>query len=376
MTAADPARPEDRIWMGQALALAALGEGTTRPNPQVGCVLVREGEVVGAGWHREAGSPHAEAEAVGQAGDRARGATAYVNLEPCSHRGRTPPCADLLVAAGVRRVVAAVTDPNPLVNGRGFEVLTSAGVALTIGTLAREARGLNASFMLFHERRRPLVTLKAAVTLDGQISAAHGASRWITGGPARRFAHRLRLKHDAILVGAGTLRRDDPQLTVRLPGVTSDAHVRVVLCPSLELDPTARLFRASPVPPRIYIAPTASASRRQAFEGRAELIEAPLDGDDFRLGFVLDDLAARGVQSLLVEGGGRTLGAFLAQGLADEIALFVAPTLMGAGEATGLIATRAPDSPERAWRLTDTKLFTLGHDQLVMACLVSPRFDG
>lgn len=357
----------DRRFMEQALALAAIAEGRTSPNPRVGCVLVREGIVVGAGFHPAAGEPHAESVAVSAAGERARGATAYVNLEPCAHTGRTPPCADLLVRAGVRRVVASVVDPNPLVDGHGFAKLREAGVTVEVGLLAEEALRINAPFFRWIERRRPRVTLKAAVSLDGRLSAVGGRSRWITGEPARRFAHRLRFRHDAILVGAGTIRADDPRLTVRLPGIAAP-RLRVVLDPEASVPPGARAL--APGPPgtprtRVYV----EAGREDAFaesvEGRATAVAVPVVDGEIRLEAVLDDLGAAGVQSLLVEGGGRTLARFLEEGLADEAALFVAPSLIGSEGAVPLISGPAAADPAEAWGLTRVRRVPLGADLLV-----------
>jgi diaminohydroxyphosphoribosylaminopyrimidine deaminase/5-amino-6-(5-phosphoribosylamino)uracil reductase len=369
----------DRRWMEQALALGALGEGATSPNPRVGCVLVLGDRLVGSGFHRAPGSPHAEALAVARAGDRARGATAYVNLEPCAHEGRTPPCADLLAARGVGRVVAALRDPNPLVDGRGFETLRAAGVRVDVGLLADASYRLNEPFLQFHARGRPLVTIKAAVSMDGLIAASEGHSSWITGEPARRFAHRLRLRHDAVLVGAGTLRRDDPRMTVRLTSVRAD-RVRVVLAPTLDVDPGAALF--GPVPagaplPRVYAAESASTRRARRFEGRAVVVRVGEREGSLRLDEVLADLAELEVQSVLVEGGGRTIGAFLRAGLADRGAFFVAPRLLGAEGATPLVDLPSVSEPAHGWRLEQTRQLALGPDLLLLGRLRAPeRGDG
>ena len=293
----------DRQWMEQALALGALGEGATSPNPRVGCLLVRDGRPVGSGYHQGPGLPHAEALAVARAGEQARGATAYVNLEPCAHEGRTPPCADLLARSGVRRVVASLEDPNPRVQGRGFERLRQGGIAVEVGLLAEEAARLNEPFLHRQRRGRPLVTIKAALSLDGMISASQGCSRWITGEPARRFAHRLRLRHDAVLVGAGTVRRDNPRLTVRLPDTRSTV-LRVVLAPTLDIDPGAELFASrsgGDCPPRIYAARGASTRQERRFRGRAEVLRVGERDGRLDLTAGLTDLARLDVQSVLVE---------------------------------------------------------------------------
>jgi diaminohydroxyphosphoribosylaminopyrimidine deaminase/5-amino-6-(5-phosphoribosylamino)uracil reductase len=351
--------------MEQALALAALGQGTTAPNPRVGCLLVRDGEVVGRGWHRAAGLPHAEAMALAEAGHRAAGATLYVNLEPCAHQGRTPPCASGLVAAGVRRVVAAGGDPDPRVDGRGFAELRRAGIAVEVGLLAAEAERLNAGFLRRHRAGRPAVTLKAALSLDGMLSGLAGRSRWITGEAARRFAHRLRVGHDAVLVGAETVRRDDPRLTARLPGAPRQP-LPVVLAPGLRLSPDAGLF-SGPVRPRVYVREGAAAGRE--WEGRADLVGLPdregrLDPAD-----VLADLHRHGVQSVLVEGGGRTFAGFLEAGLVDEVALFVAPVLLGARGGTPLLDLAAAAEPALGRRVAAVRRLALDEDVLLLGSL-------
>jgi diaminohydroxyphosphoribosylaminopyrimidine deaminase/5-amino-6-(5-phosphoribosylamino)uracil reductase len=354
--------------MEQSMALAALGESTVSPNPCVGCIIVREGRAVGCGWHRAAGEPHAEALAARTAGSAARGATVYLNLEPCAHHGRTPPCVDLLIESGVRRVVASLRDPNPLVDGRGFARLEEAGIEVDIGLLAQDAARLNAPFLTFQSRGRPVVTLKAAASTDGMLAAAGGRSRWISGASARRVAHRFRLTHDAILVGANTVRRDDPLLTVRLPGVSA-ARLRVVLSESLDLDPAARVFQPSSgggPRPRLY---TGASTERAAarFAGRADVLRAPTSPGGLDLEWVLRDLAACGVQSLLVEGGGNTVARFLDAGLADRMLLFAAPRLLGHRGGVPLVDHTAVDDPAGGWTLSVTRRIMLDEDVLAIA---------
>lgn len=361
-----------RGWMEQALALAALGEGTTSPNPRVGCVLVRDGARVGQGYHRAAGEAHAESIAIREAGDRARGATAYINLEPCDHEGRTPPCADLLVRSGVRRVVASITDPNPRVNGKGFARLREAGVEVETGLLATEARRLNAPFLFRHVAGRPMVTLKAAVSQDGQIAARSGSARWISGEASRRFAQRLRLRHDAVLVGANTVRRDDPELTIRLPGVRAE-RLRAILAPRLGIDPGARVFRpqGGDAPPvRIYVAEELPRSAGEPFRDRAVLVPVPVRDGRLDLAVVLEDLSGLGALSILVEGGASTFGGFLAAGLADRAALFRSPLLIGSVGATPLIDLEAPTTPEAGWRLEVEDRVGVGEDELTLGRIV------
>jgi diaminohydroxyphosphoribosylaminopyrimidine deaminase / 5-amino-6-(5-phosphoribosylamino)uracil reductase len=362
-----PPGSADREFMQQALALALLGEGATSPNPRVGCVLVRDGRVVGTGFHRAAGEPHAEAIAVSEAGDRAKGSTAYVNLEPCSHEGRTPPCADLLVRSGVRRVVACHRDSNPLVDRRGFERLREAGVAVEVGLLEEDARRINASFLARHATGRPLVTLKAAVSQDGMIAALGGRSRWITGPAARRVAHRLRYRHDAVLVGAATVRRDAPRLTVRLPGVVAD-RLRVVLSPRLEIDAGGSPFGDIPGcgPPRVYVGESLPEGAEAPFAGRADVVRVPMPRlGRLDLGAVLEDLARLDVMSVLVEGGARTFAGFLDAGLVDRVALFVSPRLLGARGGTPLLDLGSATDPAAGWKVIVDDRVAIGEDVLV-----------
>jgi diaminohydroxyphosphoribosylaminopyrimidine deaminase/5-amino-6-(5-phosphoribosylamino)uracil reductase len=354
--------------MAQALALAALGEGATHPNPLVGCVVVRDGDVVGRGVHRAAGAPHAECVALAQAGARARGATLYVNLEPCAHQGRTGPCAPAIAAAGIARVVAAIPDPNPLVDGRGFATLRAAGIAIDLGLRAAEARALNAPFLSVHERRRPWVTLKAAQSLDGRIAAVGGSSTWVTGTAARRYAHRLRFRHDAVLVGATTVRRDDPALTVRLAGVDAP-RIRAVLAPRGGLPTTAKIFdRPAPdwPPTRVYVDADGGGRGGDAeLSHIAAVVPVARGASGLDLEAVLDDLMRQGAQSVLVEGGGKTAAAFLRAGRVDEIVLFVAPRIFGASGATPVVDAPAADEPARSWRLASTRVMRLGSDLVV-----------
>ena len=355
----------DRAYLGQALALAALAETRARPNPRVGCVVVRDGTVVGRGFHVAPGRAHAEVEALDQAGDSARGATLYVNLEPCAHHGRTPPCVDRIVAAGISAVVASVQDPNPLVDGRGFAKLRDAGVRVDVGLLAEEARRLNAPFLHWHASGRPRVTLKVAVSLDGRSAAAGGASRWITGTAARRFAHRLRLRHDAVIVGAGTVRIDDPSLDVRLPGVEAEhTPLRVVVGGTSPIPGCAKVFGGARRA-RVYAATGAAAGLADL----AEVVNVADRGGRVDLAEMLEDLGRIGVQSVLVEGGAALAGQFVARGLVDDLAVFVAPTLMGDLGGRPLAEFDAPGSPAGAVALAGCRRLALGSDTLWLATL-------
>lgn len=318
--------------MRAALGLARRGLGAVAPNPAVGCVLVNEGRVVGRGWTQPGGRPHAETEAVARAGGAAAGATAYVTLEPCAHHGKTPPCAEALVEAGIGRAVVALEDPDPRVSGRGIASLREAGIAVTVGVCAEEAAELNAGFFLRMREERPLVTLKTATTLDGRIATHGGESQWITGQAARALGHRLRAEHDAVLVGSGTAMADDPMLTCRLPGLEERSPIRVVLDSHLRLPLTAKLVAsARQVPTWIVTLQDNEEGRRRAYlDCGVDVIEVPRDADgnpDLTLG--LRALARRGLTRLLVEGGGHTAASLLRLGAVDRIAWFRAPRLIG-----------------------------------------------
>lgn len=327
--------------MVAALALARRGLGQVWPNPAVGCVLVREdaagGVVVGRGWTQPGGRPHAEVEALTRAGERARGACAYVTLEPCSHYGQTPPCADALIAAGVSRVVVAIRDPDPRVSGRGLARLRAAGVRVDEGLGAEEAGVVTAGFLTRITAGRPLVTVKAATTLDGRIATARGESRWITGPRARALGHRLRATHDAIAVGIGTALTDDPMLDCRLPGLEDRSPVRVVIDSALRLPADSRLVAsASRIPVWVLCrAETVETAEGHARRGRLEahgarILPVASDGAgqvDVRA--ALRALGDAGLTRLLVEGGGRLIGSLLAADLVDQLAWMLAPRLLG-----------------------------------------------
>lgn len=327
----------DRLHMAHAIRLAERGRYTTDPNPRVGCVLVRDGQVVGEGWHRRAGEPHAEPLALAQAGERARGATVYVTLEPCSHHGRTPPCAEALIAAGVVRVVCAMVDPNPRVAGRGIERLRQAGIAVEVGCLESEARALNPGFIKRHEQGRPYVRCKLAASLDGRTALATGESHWITAEAARRDVQRWRAASSVIVTGLGTVLGDDPSLNVRLtaaelPGMEPDAPVRqpcrVVVDSYWRLPPTARLLG---LPGRTFVAgigPKNAAALALESAG-AELICVPEQGGRVDLTALMAELARREFNEVFLEAGSTLAGAAVRAGLVDEILLYLAPCLMG-----------------------------------------------
>jgi diaminohydroxyphosphoribosylaminopyrimidine deaminase / 5-amino-6-(5-phosphoribosylamino)uracil reductase len=357
------ATADDIGYMRAALALARRNLGAVWPNPSVGCVLVRDGAVVGRGWTRISGRPHAETEALLRAGQAAAGATAYVSLEPCSHHGETPPCADALIAAKVARVVAAVEDPDPRVSGRGVAALRAAGIAVETGVLAEEAAELNAGFFLRVTAGRPLVTVKAATTLDGRIATHRGESRWITGEAARHRAHVLRAQHDAILVGVGTALADDPQLTCRLPGLAARSPVRVVVDPRLRLPLTAHVIQtAAKTPTWIATYADADRSRRAVLkECGVELIDLTPTGDRPNMDEMMRALAARGITRVLVEGGGQVTGALLGAGLIDRLIWFRAGSIIG-GDGTPVAAAFGVDELAQAPRFVRLSVEPCGDD--------------
>lgn len=314
-----------------ALGVARRGLGNTWPNPAVGCVIVRDGQVVGRGWTQPGGRPHAETEALARAGEGAGGATAYVTLEPCSHWGRTPPCCDALIRAGIRRVVVATGDPDPRVDGRGLARLRDAGVIVELGLLGAEARALNAGFARRITAGLPLVTLKLASTLDGRIATATGESRWITSDPARREAHALRARHDAILVGSGTVLADDPDLTCRIPGMARVPLARVVADGRLRTPLAARLVATARNVPTWIATRTGQppAARAPYQEAGVEILTVRRQGRGLDLAVLLGALAQRGVTRVLAEGGAGLTAGLLRAGLVDRIAWFHAPGIIG-----------------------------------------------
>lgn len=362
--------------MRRALQLAARGRGRTSPNPLVGCVLVSpDGEVVGEGWHPFAGGPHAEAAALAAAGEAARGATAYVTLEPCDHHGRTPPCTEALIAAGVAEVVVAHLDPDPRVSGRGVRRLEEAGVRVSVGTLAAEAEALNEAYLTAQRLGRPFVLYKAATTLDGKTATVTGESRWISGEAARERVHYWRDELDAIAVGVGTVLRDDPALTTRVPG--GRTPLKVVFDGALRTPPRARLFDPDPegVPARVvvYAAEDAPRDRAERLRERgAEVVTVPAPDGRPDVAAALADLGARLVRSLLLEGGSTLAWSFFSRRAVDRVAFFVAPKLLG-GPAPGPLGGPGVAALPCAFALTDVSSERVGDDLLVQGRVVYPE---
>lgn len=349
--------------MRLALSEARKGVGKTAPNPAVGCVIVKDGLVVGKGWHRKAGTPHAEVHALRAAGELAAGADVYVTLEPCSHFGKTPPCAKALIEARVARVFVAMVDPNPLVSGRGIRMLQDAGIEVEVGFLEAESRELNRPFIKWMQTRLPYVVLKSALTLDGKSATSTGDSRWVTGDLARREVHRLRGRLDAIMVGVGTVLKDDPLLTCRVPG--GKDPLRVVVDSTLRIPRHAALFNLKS-PAQTVIATCCSDQARidaVAAQG-VEVMSCREKDGRVDLDDLLAKLGERGVQSILLEGGSHLAGAFLRGGLIDHCVLFLAPKLVGGG-GLGLFAGEGVHLMADAIRLEDVKVRRVGIDLLV-----------
>ena len=359
--------PLDTAYMEMAYGLAEKARGRTSPNPLVGAVLVKDGAIVGTGFHEEAGKPHAEAIALRRAGRRARGATLYVTLEPCVHWGRTPPCADALLAAGIRRAVVSAVDPNPLVNGRGLRLLRRNGVDVRLGLLAERNLRLNEAYAKYITRRVPWVTLKAAVSADGRIAAAGGDARWITSAAARAYGHLLRGEHDALLVGIGTLLSDDPRLTVRHPAWGRKPTTRIILDPQLRFPEAARILSTLRQGPVLVLArrdadpPRAKALRKKG----VEVVPAPAGPNGLDLVAVLAALGRREIASVLVEGGSKVFSSFLKAKLADKAVLALAPKLIGGSRAPGLWEGEGAARVRDALNLRTTAVLRVGDDIIV-----------
>jgi diaminohydroxyphosphoribosylaminopyrimidine deaminase/5-amino-6-(5-phosphoribosylamino)uracil reductase len=366
----------DEQYMTLALRLAAKGRGRTSPNPMVGAVVVAAGRIVGQGYHRRAGGPHAEVFALRQAGKRAAGATLYVTLEPCGHTNkRTPPCVPLIQASGVRRVVVAQVDPNPLVSGRGIRKLRAAGLRVDVGCCARQAGRLNAVYSHWMKTGRPLVTLKAGMTLDGKIATASGESRWITGEAARRHAHRLRSRVDAVLVGIGTVLQDDPALTARVSDrplrLASRQPIRIVVDSRLRIPLKARVLSRLQEA-HTLIATTGMASARKIRLLRRQGIDVlvvPGKKGHVSLTELCRQLGRLRITSLLVEGGSTLNASLIRSNLVDRLVLYIAPLLLGGNDAKGLIGGMSPKHLRESLLLDGVTIRRAGHDMVIEADL-------
>lgn len=355
----------DAIHMQRALDLAAKALGRTSPNPAVGAVIVRDGQVIGEGFHRRAGLPHAEVEALRRVHGSAEGATLYVNLEPCSHHGRTPPCADAVIRAGLKRVVVGMVDPNPLVRGRGIRRLRRAGIEVQAGVLRERCERINEDFAMLIQQGRPMVTLKLAASLDGRIATASGDSQWISGELSRRLVHEMRNRVDAIMVGATTVRTDDPQLTCRLRGGRDP--LRIVVDGRLSIAPTARVCTQESTAKTLLVTTEAQmkSQKQNAFaQHGVEVLGFPGNRGQVQLLPVLYELGRRGLKSVMIEGGGHLAAAALKEGVVDKVLFFYGPKLLG-GEGRPMVGPLGIDRVAAGLKLHTIELHRLQDDVLV-----------
>ena len=351
----------DRQYMERALELAERGRGRTSPNPMVGCVIVRDGKIIGEGFHEKAGQPHAEVRALDAAGDIAR-STVYVTLEPCCHQGRTPPCADILKEKRPARLVAAMEDPNPQVAGKGFAALRDADIEVNVGVLEQPARRLNEAFVKYVTTRLPFVIAKCGMSLDGKIATRTGDSRWVTSEASRQFAHQLRDQVDAILVGGRTVLRDDPQLTTRIPGGDGRDPIRILLSSGKPFDTARKVFHLDSTAPTWLVVPDDSD------QGDADdVIRVPRVGVGLDLYALMKELGKREVTSVLIEGGGATHAAAFEAGIVDKVMFFVAPKIVGGAAATTVVGGTGAETMSDAIALTDMTARPVGDDILIEA---------
>lgn len=358
---------DDRHFMKMALDLAVKGEGYTSPNPMVGAVVVRDGKVVGEGFHKIAGGPHAEVDALDAAGVAAKGATLYVTLEPCNHTGRTPPCTRKILEMGIERVVAAMKDPNEKVAGGGAEFLKQHGIHVTIGVCEEQARKLNEAFIKYVRTGRPFVMTKCAATLDGRIATRTGDSRWVTGEGARQFVHSLRHRVDAIMVGVNTIRTDDPSLTTRLTDKIGKDPVRIILDTHLSISPDARVLRQASVSKTILATGGAAASdKKNTLEKTgARVIEVPLKNDLIDMSALMDQLGGMELTSLLIEGGSRVLASAFNAAVVDKVFFFYAPKILGGDDGIPICTGPGAEFMSRCIAVNDITVHRFGDDVLI-----------
>lgn len=364
----------DYEYMKQALDLAEKGRGWTSPNPMVGAVVVKDDQIVGRGYHQRAGGPHAEVHAIDDAGERARGATIYVTLEPCNHFGRTPPCTRKIVDAGIRRVVVAMTDPNPGVQGGGNQYLQDQGIEVATGIYEKEARILNEGFIAWVTTDRPFVIVKCAATLDGRIATRTGDSRWVTGPASRQFVHRIRHGVDGIMVGVETVKKDDPSLTTRLDGETGSDPTRIVLDTHLSIPLTAKMLnQASNIRTWVVCGAGAPADRRAALENKGvRVIGASLKGGRIDLSALMNQLGAMEITSLLIEGGGTVIGSAFAAGIVDKVCFFYAPKILGGDDGIPICRGAGPENMNQSIAIYDLSVFRFDTDVMIQGYL-KPR---
>ena len=358
---------DDEKYMKQALDLARKGEGYTSPNPMVGAVIVKDRVSVGQGFHEAVGKAHAEADAIEQAGSSSEGATLYVTLEPCNHFGRTPPCTEKILEAGIRRVVAAQVDPNPDVKGGGIEYLKSKGVEVEIGLCEHEARRLNEGFIKYIQTKQPFVMVKCAATLDGQIATRTGDSRWVTNEDSRCFVHRLRHAADAIMVGIGTVRKDDPSLTTRLKGIRGVDPKRIILDTHLSVSEDAKVLRLESESDTIIVTGTdIPADKKDRIQAKGiYVLESSLKEGRIDLNDLMDRLGAMGITSLLIEGGGYVIASALASDIVDKVFFFYAPKILGGNDGIPICKGHGPALMNQSVAVHDIEVTRFGDDVLI-----------
>lgn len=358
---------DDRYFMKMALDLAVKGTGYTSPNPMVGAVVVKDGRVVGSGYHKRVGGHHAEVNAIDAAGEHAKGATLYVTLEPCNHTGRTPPCTEKILEAGIKRVVVAMLDPNMTVAGGGAKLLEQQGIRITTGICQQEARKINEAFIKFMRTRRPFVIVKCASTLDGRIAARSGDSKWVTGDEARQFVHRLRHAVDGILIGINTVRNDDPGLTTRLPGNDGKDPARIILDTHLTISPQARLFRQTSDAETILVTGKKPAPDRIAALEKVggRVLRTGLKDGLIDMDVLMEKLGAMGLTSILIEGGSRVLFSAFNCGIVDKVYFFYAPKILGGDDGIPICTGPGPDLMSQSIPVKDINVRRFGDDVMI-----------
>jgi diaminohydroxyphosphoribosylaminopyrimidine deaminase / 5-amino-6-(5-phosphoribosylamino)uracil reductase len=357
----------DQDYMNLAINVAKAGVGQTTPNPVVGAVIVNDGRVVGIGAHLKAGEPHAEVHAIRMAGERAQNATAYVTLEPCSHHGKTPPCADLLITNKVKRVVVATTDPNPLVAGKGIAKLKAAGIEVEVGVCKEQADALNAVFFHYLDKKRPYVTLKSATTLDGKIATVTGESKWITGEAARQDVHLYRSIHDAILVGVNTVLMDNPSLTTRLPNGTGKNPIRVILDSKLRTPLDSQIVNDGKAETWIIVSNQVNQEKMNEFSEKKGVRIIQLQEANLSISTMLTRLGEEGISSIFVEGGAEVNGSFLKEKAINQVIVYLAPKLFGGKQAPTAIGGSGIESIDDSLQLTIKSVEQLGDDVKIIA---------
>jgi len=365
----DDAMQDDEYFMKKALDLASKGQGETSPNPMVGAVIVKGGSIVGKGYHQSAGKAHAEVNAIDDAGIKAEKATLYVTLEPCNHHGRTPPCTEKILKAGIQRLVVAMEDPNPDVQGGGMAYLDSRGITVVSGVLQEEAERQNEAFIKFVKKKRPFVIMKCAATLDGQIAARTGDAKWVTGEASRQYVHCLRHRTDAILVGIGTVRKDNPRLTTRLQNKRGKNPIRIILDTNLTISEEANVIQSTPEAETWVISgkhPAGVMAKRDRLKkSGARLIEAPISRGRIDLRQLMQLLGRNHITSLLIEGGGDIMASAVSAGIVDKIMFFYAPKLLGGNDGVPICRGKGPALMKEAWPVTGITVRRFDDDVMI-----------